>query len=125
MLVYALFFAAQACGSATEPAGPKSIDALRLAALIADGEAPFVVDVRTEGEFTSGHIPGAVNVPHDELADRLAELPSDRSVEVVVHCQSGGRAQVARSILTEAGFTNVIDLEGHMAGWRDGNHPIE
>lgn len=125
MLACVLLVAAQACGSGVEPSETASITAEQLAALIVAGDAPFVLDVRSEAEFAAGHIPGAVNVPHTELADRLDELPSDRGVEIVVHCQSGRRAQTAASVLSDAGFTNVLDLSGHMAGWREGNHPVE
>ena len=47
----------------------------------------FVLDVRTPEEFAAGHVPGAVNVPHDQLASRLAEVPKDK--DVVLYCQSG------------------------------------
>jgi len=121
----ALLIAVQACSSGGQSTGTEAVSADELAAAIAAGEAPFVLDVRTEDEFAAGHIPGAVNVPHDQLAGRLDELPSDRSAEVVVHCQSGRRAIAAETILTNAGFTNVRDLSGHMAGWREGDHPVE
>jgi phage shock protein E len=125
MAACVLLVATQACGSGSRPSETASITAEQLAALIAAGDAPFVLDVRSEAEFAAGHIPGAVNVPHTELADRLDQLPSDRGAEIVVHCQSGRRAQSAESVLAEAGFTKVLDLSGHMAGWREGNHPVE
>lgn len=125
ILACALLLASQGCGSDTGSGEAATITADQLAAAIAAGEAPFVLDVRSEEEFAAGHIPGAVNVPHTELADRLDELPADRSAEVVVHCQSGRRAQAAEATLSDAGFTNVVDLSGHMAGWREGNYPVE
>src|SRR5690349_8055238 len=51
------------------------------------GERAFLLDVRTPEEFTSGHIPGAVNIPIDELRSRLAELPQDRTI--AAYCQVG------------------------------------
>src|SRR3546814_10786784 len=51
---------------------------------------PLVLDVRTQAEFDAGHVPGAVLIPHDQLAQRLDEVPVDR--EVVVYCHSGRRA---------------------------------
>lgn len=59
------------------------------------------VDVRTPQEFGGGSIPGAVNVPIDELRERLDEIPGDRPV--VVHCQVGMRGYMAGLILREAG----------------------
>jgi NADPH-dependent 2,4-dienoyl-CoA reductase/sulfur reductase-like enzyme/rhodanese-related sulfurtransferase len=69
----------------------------------------ILVDVRTAQEFASGHIPGAVNVPVDELRSRLNELPRDR--EVAVYCQVGQRGYLATRILSQAGF-DVVNICG-------------
>ena len=53
----------------------------------------FVLDVRTPKEFAAGHVPGAVNVPYDQVASHLAEIPKDK--DVVLYCQSGRRAGLA------------------------------
>lgn len=71
-----------------------------------------ILDVRTPGEFSAGAIPGAVNIPLDELRERLAEIPTDR--EVVVYCGVGIRAHSAVQILRQAGI-DVSNLDG---GWR-------
>jgi rhodanese-related sulfurtransferase len=91
---------------------------------LASGDPPFILDVRTPEEFASGHVPGAVNIPHTELAARLGEIGLPRSSEIVVHCERGGRAGVAEAVLTEAGFENVRDLSGHMAAWRAADLPM-
>ncbi len=96
-----------------------------LAERIQSDTAPFILDVRTPGEYAAGHIPGAVNVPHDELATRLGELPSDHSEEIVVHCQSGRRAQQAEAVLREHGYTHVRDLVGHWQAWSTAGLPVE
>ena len=64
---------------------------------------PFVLDVRTPQEFASGHIPGAVNIPVDDLRSRLGELPRDR--EIATYCQVGQRGYLATRILQQNGFT--------------------
>jgi rhodanese-related sulfurtransferase len=66
------------------------------------GERPFLLDVRTAPEYAAGHIPGAVNLPVDELRTRLAELPVDR--EIAVYCQVGQRGYLATRILRQAGY---------------------
>jgi rhodanese-related sulfurtransferase len=66
------------------------------------GRGPFVLDVRTPQEYAAGHIPGAVNVPVDELRSRLGELPRDR--EIAVYCQVGQRGYLATRILRQSGF---------------------
>jgi NADPH-dependent 2,4-dienoyl-CoA reductase/sulfur reductase-like enzyme/rhodanese-related sulfurtransferase len=63
---------------------------------------PLLLDVRTAQEFTQGHIPGAVNVPLDELRARLSEIPRDR--EIAVYCQVGQRGYLATRILKQAGY---------------------
>ncbi len=70
---------------------------------------PVLVDVRTPQEYAGGHIPGAVNIPVDDLRSRLGELPHDR--ELVVYCQVGQRGYLATRILAQAGF-KVVNLAG-------------
>ncbi|RKY16730.1 MAG: hypothetical protein DRQ55_17400 [Planctomycetota bacterium] len=96
-----------------------------LAGRIAGGSAPLILDVRSAGEFGRGHIPGAVNIPHDELATRFAELSVSSSGELVVHCQVGGRARAAEEVLRQGGFSNVRDLTGHWGEWKSAGHPSE
>jgi len=70
-----------------------------------DGERPFLLDVRTAQEFDGGHIPGAVNVPLDDLRSRLVEIPRDGLI--AVYCQVGQRGYLATRILRQAGFDAV------------------
>ena len=85
----------------------------------------LILDVRTQEEFSSGHGPGAVNIPHDELASRLSDLESETDRPVVVYCRSGRRAGVASSVLLDAGYTNIFHLEGDMNGWQAGGLPTQ
>ncbi|MBW2267297.1 MAG: rhodanese-like domain-containing protein [Deltaproteobacteria bacterium] len=85
----------------------------------------LVVDVRTAQEFAASHVPGAIHIPHDELADRLAELGESRERPVVLYCESGRRAGWAVTTLSDAGFRDVRHLEGDMSGWRAAGLPVE
>lgn len=81
--------------------------------LVAEGA--LLLDVRTPGEFASGHLDGAVNVPVGELGQRLAQVePKDRPV--VVYCASGMRSASAVGMLRSAGWAKVVDL-GAMMRW--------
>ena len=62
-----------------------------------------LLDVRKKTEFNEGHHPDAVNIAHTRLAERMCELPKD--IPVLVHCQSGGRASSAASVLEREGFS--------------------
>lgn len=75
----------------------------------------FLLDVRTPEEFAAGHIPGAVNVPVDELRGRLTELPRDR--DIVAYCQVGQRGYLATRVLMQSGFT-VANLGGGYRTYR-------
>jgi rhodanese-related sulfurtransferase len=70
---------------------------------------PVLVDVRTPQEHDREHIPGAINIPVDELRSRLAELARDR--EIAVYCQVGQRGYLATRILLQAGF-KVVNIGG-------------
>ena len=85
--------------------------------------APFVLDVRTPEEFVSGHVPGAVNIPYDQVAARLAEVPKDK--DVVLYCRSGRRAGLAGEVLTSNGYTRLQHLEGDIVAWQEKQRPTE
>ena len=87
-------------------------------------DTPVILDVRTPEEYAEGHIPGAINVPHDQVAASLDSLESFLVGEIVVYCRTGRRAGVAENVLREAGFTQVFDLEGHMSSWSEAELPI-
>ena len=76
-----------------------------------------LVDVRSAAEHAGGAIPGAVDIPVDELRARSGELAADRPV--VVHCQVGARGSVAAQLLRQLGF-DVANLDGGYRTWRDG-----
>lgn len=87
-------------------------------------DAPVILDVRSPDEYEDGHIPGAINIPYDQIEARIGSLEEYREAEVVVYCRTGRRAGVAESVLTEAGFGQIRDLEGHMVAWREAELPL-
>jgi len=87
-----------------------------------DDEDLLIIDVRTPGEFESGHIPGSWNVPLDSLGEHREELARiDR--DVVLVCQSGNRASQAERGLAEAGMQRMRVLKGGMNSWMDESRP--
>jgi len=88
------------------------------------GENDVILDVRSPGEFSEGHIPGARNTPHEEvnfIADELKDYDT-----VYVHCKMGGRAKIASQTLENLGLTNIVCVgDGGMQRWRDMGWPVE
>jgi len=82
----------------------------------------YVLDVRSPEEFREGHVPGAVNVPYDQIAARIAEVPKDK--DVVLYCRSGRRAGIAADVLAANGYTRLSHLEGDMQAWVAQGRPV-
>ncbi|MFZ2782884.1 MAG: FAD-dependent oxidoreductase [Sediminibacterium sp.] len=79
----------------------------------------LLVDVRMQDEFAAGSIPGAVNIPVDDLRGRLNELPKDRGI--YIYCQIGLRGYLAQRILLQNGFTRVYNISGGYKLWEPCN----
>ena len=110
---------------AGEPEATKapSISASELHALRQSGTAPVVIDVRTAEEYASGHIRGAVNIPFDEVAQRIAELDAPHGV--ALNCMVGPRARKGEAALLDRGYEKVLHLEGGLAAWQAEGLPVE
>lgn len=93
--------------------------------LIDAGDDVLILDVRTQREFDGGRVPGAVLIPHAEVMARIDEIIEFMDKPVVVYCEAGGRAGRAESELYEAGFTNLLHLEGDMRAWKANARPLE
>lgn len=76
-------------------------------------EGAIILDVRTKGEFTQGHIRGAINIPLDKLSANLTKFKS-KSKPIITCCASGSRSASAKGILSSNGFTNVHNGGGWM-----------
>ena len=88
-------------------------------------KAPLILDVRSEEEYLEGHIPGAVLIPHSQLAERVEELSAYKDQPVYVYCRSGRRAGIAEEYLQEAGFSQLYHIEGDMNAWQEAKLLLE
>ncbi|MBQ5711600.1 MAG: rhodanese-like domain-containing protein [Oscillospiraceae bacterium] len=80
---------------------------------IMDSEEDYIIlDTRTEAEYDEGHIPGAIVIPHDEIADRAEEELPDKDRSILVYCRSGRRSKLAAEALVELGYTNIKEFGG-------------
>ena len=116
-------FAIAALAEGPEPTEAPSISAAELHALRESGAAPVVIDVRTPEEYASGHVPGAVNIPFDQVAQRIAEVEAPHGV--VLYCMVGPRARKGESALLAVGYASVFHLEGGLAAWQAAGLPVE
>lgn len=82
-----------------------------------------LLDVRSREEFQAGHAPGAKNIPVDQLAERLREIPTDRAIVTI--CRSGGRSARAAATLTAHGLRDVHDVHGGMTAWQRAGLPLQ
>lgn len=80
------------------------------------GKTPIIIDVRTEEEWKSGHLEGALHFELDSLDSQLSQL--DRTDPFVLVCRSGMRASTAASLMQKAGFSSVCNLHGGMQAYR-------
>lgn len=93
--------------------------------LLKQGAPPVVLDVRSRVEFKSGHIPGAVHAPLSDVVGSAEKAVGDKESLILLVCEHGPRAQMARFFLKLRGFRNLQLLEGHMAGWRRSGRGVQ
>jgi hydroxyacylglutathione hydrolase len=88
-------------------------------------QAPIILDVRSGFEFRSGHVPKAVNAPLAKVMQTTAAVSHGKADLIVITCEHGPRAQLAKVLLTWRGYKNLELLEGHMACWRQEGRPVK
>jgi rhodanese-related sulfurtransferase len=90
-----------------------------------EGNAPLIVDVRSQGEYDRDHVPGATHIPFYSVSSGLKQLGYSKADPVVLYCEHGPRAGFAGISLFLSGYDNVFSLDGHMKDWRKKEFPIE
>jgi len=98
------------------------VSAPMVAEELAGVDPPILLDVRNPREWEARHIPGSVNVPLNNLQERIAEIPRDR--RIAVHCAGGYRSSIAASILHQYGMTRLIEMAGGLAAWEAAGLPL-
>jgi molybdopterin/thiamine biosynthesis adenylyltransferase/rhodanese-related sulfurtransferase len=100
------------------------VDAVRARELIESSD-PVIVDVREQGEWDEGHIPGAVHIPRGHLESRIEAAAPDRSRQVLVYCSAGNRSAFATKTLQELGYDEPVSLAGGFTDWKRNGFPVE
>lgn len=128
---------ALACGPSAEPppvtpptgapadAGEyRTVDVTALKTSLDDGKVPVLADVRTAQEFSHGHVPGARNIPIQELERRIGELDPWRGQEVWLVCRAGPRSAKASEMLAKRGW-NAVNVDGGTDAWVAAGHQVD
>jgi phage shock protein E len=77
----------------------------------AEGVKPMILDVRTEAEWQSGHLEGAVLIPYDQIGKKIGTVVKDKSQRIYLYCRTGRRSEIAKEALDKLGYKDVINLE--------------
>ena len=75
-------------------------------------EGYIILDVRTQEEYDQGHIPGAILISHEEIAEKAEDVLTDKNQLILVYCRSGRRSKIAAEALAELGYTNIKEFGG-------------
>ena len=104
-----------ACGASSKPSY-RQITADEAARMMQEETDFVLLDVRTQEEYASGHIPGAICIPNETIgSEEIPELP-DKDQLILVYCRSGNRSKQASQKLAEQDYTNVVEFGG-INGW--------
>ena len=122
VLLVLLAFSPASSDDGAPPVAP-SIAPEELAERSASSKPPVIIDVRTAQEYAGGHIPGALNIPYDEVADRISEVDAPHGV--ALYCLVGPRARRGEAALLGAGYGQVLHLEGGLSAWEAAGLPVE
>ena len=104
-----------ACGQETEKdqgAVYVNITAEEAKQIMDSEEGYIILDVRTREEYDQGHIPGAIVIPHEEIAEKAEDVLTDKDQLILVYCRSGRRSKIAAEALVELGYTNIKESGG-------------
>jgi rhodanese-related sulfurtransferase len=95
----------------------KNVSGEDAAKLIRDTKNLVIIDVRTRGEYQSGHINGSKLMPVSEIGSRISELEKFRDKPILVHCASGGRSPKAVNVLLKNKFGPIYHMNHGLAGF--------
>lgn len=93
--------------------------------IAADTKNVAVIDVRTPSEFKRGRVPGAINIPHDQILDNISLLDKFADKDIVFYCHSGTRVGRVTDYLEDANYSKVYHLKGDYRAWRANSQTIE
>ena len=111
LIVIMLSLAFASCGGGEETEYSQ-VDAAKAKELMETEDNYVILDVRTDEEYSEGHIPGAMLIPDYEIEDKAESLLKDKNQLILVYCRSGNRSKGASEALAKLGYTNVVEFGG-------------
>ena len=110
---------------AQQPVEVRHVTAVEAASLVQDNPEIVILDVRTPVEFKIGHLENAININYYSFSFKKQIAKLDRNKTYLVHCQSGVRSGKTMPLMLEAGFTNLIHMDGGYGAWKRAKLPIQ
>ena len=92
--------------------GYKRISMDEAKTLMEKEEGYILLDVRTKGEYESGYIPAAINIPLSDIDEKIISFLPNKSQMILVYCRSGNRSREASDKLSKLGYTNILEIGG-------------
>ena len=101
-----------ACSAPTELGSYRQINMEEAIAMMEEERGYIILDVRTAAEYADKHIPGAINIPNENIGtEEIPQLP-DKNQLILVYCRSGNRSKQAAEKLVKLGYTNIVEFGG-------------
>ena len=115
LLILLLAFYLFGCSSSSKDNGYRQISMDEAISIMDEETGYIILDVRTAEEYSSGHIPDAINIPNESIdansSEEITALP-DKEQMILVYCRSGNRSKQASEKLAALGYTNVVEFGG-------------
>ena len=112
VLMAALTLSACTAEKTSENAGYMCITPQEAKKIMDTQEGYVILDTRTEEEYETGHIPGAIVISHEQIKEQAEQVLTDKDQLILVYCRSGRRSKLAAQDLVDLGYTNVKEFGG-------------
>ena len=112
LLICILSLLLVSCSTDVIPASYEQINAEQAQKIMNTEKNYVIVDSRTQEEFDTGHIDGAIMIPEYEIKEKAPEMLPDKDQLILVYCRSGRRSKIAAQALVDLGYTNVKEFGG-------------
>ena len=140
MAFFALSVVGTALAQQAAPAGPppvvkemvakakssiKTVSPADVKAMIDNKDKVIYLDVRDAGEFSAGHLPGAMNISRGTLEFNVFNKIQDQNAKIIVYCKTAGRSTLATKTLNDLGYKNAILMDAQFEDWIKAGYPVE